>query len=112
MLGWQQNSFQKSFKINSDGISEFTMEQIQAKAATMGLTEGLTAQAVAMANDADFTAKAKTGKLKWGDAIKDSKIDAEDLAKALEKKRKAQRKAIRIITRFLESRNRGLRKYR
>ena len=85
MLGWQQNSFQKSFKITSDGISEFTMEQIQAKAAAMGLTEELTAQAVAMASDANFTAKAKTGKLKWIDAVNDSKVDLDELSNALRK---------------------------
>lgn len=85
MLGWQENSFQKSFKITSDGISEFTMEQIQAKAAAMGLTEELTAQAVAMASDANFTAKAKTGKLKWIDAVNDSKVDLDELSNALRK---------------------------
>ena len=85
MLGWQQNSFQRSFKITSDGISEFTMEQIQAKAAAMGLTEELTAQAVAMASDANFTAKAKTGKLKWLDAVNDSKVDLDELNNALRK---------------------------
>lgn len=92
-----QKTFADQFKVGKDGISEFTMEQIQAKAAAMGLTEELTAQAVAMANDADFTAKAKTGKLKWSDAVKDSKIDAEDLAKALEKSGKLDEDTLKIL---------------
>lgn len=37
------------FKINSSGISEFTMAQTQAKASAMGLTDALTNELMAMA---------------------------------------------------------------
>ena len=80
-----QKTFANQFRIGSKGVSEFTMQQIQAKAAAMGLTEELTAQAVAMASDADFTAKARTGKLKWIDAVDDSKVDLDELSDALKK---------------------------
>ena len=33
----------KNFKIGTDGLSDFTTAQIQAKAAAMGLTDSLTA---------------------------------------------------------------------
>lgn len=56
-----QKTFSSQFKINGNGISEFTMEQIKAKSAAMGLTSELTAQTVAIAKDADFSAKAATG---------------------------------------------------
>lgn len=80
-----QKTFANQFRIGSEGVSEFTMQQIQAKAAAMGLTEELTAQAVAMASDADFTAKARSGKLKWIDAVDDSKVDLDELSDALKK---------------------------
>ena len=80
--------FKNSFKIGSDGVSEFTMEQIQARAAAMGLTEELTAQTVAMAKDADFTAKARTKKLTWKKAIEDSAIGVDELYDTLKSKNK------------------------
>ena len=69
MLGWQTSSFNEFLKIDSSGISQYTMEEIKAKSAVLGLTDELTTQAVALAKDADFTAKAATGKLTWGKAI-------------------------------------------
>lgn len=75
--------FKKQMRINTDGLSEFTMAQIQAKAASLGLTDSLTSQVVALANDADFSAKAATGKLTWKKAISDSKIGADDLIDSL-----------------------------
>lgn len=71
------------FKINSSGISEFTMEQTKAKASAMGLTNALTNELIAMSNDADFSAKAATGKLTWGKALEDNKISVADLGRAL-----------------------------
>ena len=87
-----QKTFANQFRIGSEGVSEFTMQQIQAKAAAMGLTEELTTQAVAMASDADFTAKAKTGKLKWADAVNDSKVNLDELSEALRKTGKVSEK--------------------
>lgn len=77
-------SFKSQMKINADGVSEYTMAQIQAKAAAIDLTDSLTTEAVAMASDADLSAKAATGKLTYGKAIKDNIDDAEELMKALE----------------------------
>lgn len=71
------------FKINSSGISEFTMAQTQAKASAMGLTDALTNELMAMASDADFSTKAASGKLTWGQALNDNKISITDLGKAL-----------------------------
>ena len=89
--------FKNSFKIGSDGVSEFTMEQIQARAAAMGLTEELTAQTVAMAKDADFTAKARTKKLTWKKAIEDSTIGVDDLYDTLKSKNKLKKKDFDIL---------------
>lgn len=77
--------FNKQMKINTDGVSEFTMAQIRAKAAAMDLNDSLTSEVVAMAKDADFTAKAATGKLKWKDVIKDTTVDNDILNKSLKK---------------------------
>lgn len=83
MLGWQTSSFNEFLKIDSSGISKYTMEEIRAKSAVLGLTDELTAQAVALAKDADFTAKAATGKLTWGKALADAGDDVEDIGKIL-----------------------------
>lgn len=64
MQNYQKDSFNSLFKVDSSGISEYTMEQIKAKASVVGLNESLTAQAVALASDADFTAKAAPKELK------------------------------------------------
>lgn len=69
MFGWQQKSFDLAFQIGADGISEYTMEQIKAKSAVMGLNDELTAQALALASDADFTAKASAKKITYKDAV-------------------------------------------
>ena len=74
----------KNFKIGTDGLSDFTTAQIQAKAAAMGLTDSLTAELIAIGKDATFTQKAASGKLTWGKALKDTKIDTQDFVKALE----------------------------
>ena len=57
MFGWQQKSFDLAFQVGADGISEYTMEQIKAKSAVMGLNDELTAQALALASDANLPQK-------------------------------------------------------
>ena len=69
MFGWQQKSFDLAFQVGADGISEYTMEQIKAKSAVMGLNDELTAQALALASDANFTAKASAKKITYKDAV-------------------------------------------
>ena len=69
MPGWQQEAFNSAFNIGADGISEYTTEQIKAKSAVMGLNDELTAQALAFASDADFTAKASQKKITYKDAV-------------------------------------------
>lgn len=81
MLGWQEKSFNEFLKLDSSGISEYTMEQIKDKAAVLGLTDSLTSQAVAKAKDADFIAKISAKTLAWGDALKDNSVDIADLKK-------------------------------
>lgn len=90
MLGWQKGSFDEFLKLDSSGISKYTMEEIRAKSAVLGLTDELTAQAIALAKDADFTAKASTGKLTYRDALKDNKNSITDIGKALEKSDKLE----------------------
>lgn len=94
MQNYQKDSFNSLFKVDSSGISEYTMEQIKAKASVVGLNESLTAQAVALASDADFTAKAASGKLKFKDAFSDSKTDIHEFGEALKKSGKLSEKQI------------------
>ena len=83
MQNWQKDSFKYAFQIDSSGISKYTSEEIKAKSATMGLSDELTAQALAMASDADFSTKAATGKLTWGKALEDGAISTQELVEAL-----------------------------
>lgn len=78
-----KNSFDGLLRLNSNGISQYTMEQIRAKAAVLGLTDSLTIQAVAMAKDADFSAKAATGTLTFGKALDKGIGSTDELANAL-----------------------------
>lgn len=73
----------KEFKIGTEGISEFTTAQIEAKAAAMELTDSLTTELISIGKDATLSQKAATGKLTWGKALQDTKIEIEDLVKAL-----------------------------
>lgn len=97
MQNYQKDSFNSLFKVDSSGISEYTMEQIKAKASVVGLNESLTAQAVALASDADFTAKAATGKLKFKDAFADSKTDIHEFGEALKKSGKLSGDQIKYL---------------
>lgn len=97
MQNYQKDSFNSLFKVDSSGISEYTMEQIKAKASVVGLNESLTAQAVALASDADFTAKAASGKLKFKDAFSDSKTDIHEFGEALKKSGKLSEKQIKNL---------------
>lgn len=98
MLGYQSDSFKQLLKIDSNGVSAFTMEQIKAKAATLGLTDSLTAQAVALASDADFTAKAATGKLTFGKAFSDTSLDIEQFGKLVKNSGKLSEDQIKVLT--------------
>ena len=84
MLGWQKKSFNAFLGLDSNGISQYTMEQIRAKSAVLGLTDSLTIQATAMAKDADFSAKAATGKFTLKNALDDNVTSFEDFGKTLE----------------------------
>lgn len=79
------SAFNKQFKVGADNISEYTMSQIQAKAAVLGLSDELTTQAMAMANDADFITKSRAQRLTWGKALKDNTVDIRELDKAYRK---------------------------
>lgn len=61
--------FNKQFRINVDGVSEFSKAQIEAKANAIGLTDSLKNEVLAMASDASMTDKLRTGKLTWTKAI-------------------------------------------
>lgn len=95
-----KDALSKMFKIDSSGISKFTMEQTKAKASAMGLTDALTSELMAMASDADFSTKAATGKLTWGQALEDSKISVTDLGKALFKSENVSDAAKDALKRF------------
>lgn len=103
MLGWQTSSFNEFLKIDSSGISQYTMEEIRAKSAVLGLTDELTTQAVALAKDADFTAKAATGKLTWGKAIATAGDNIDEVGNALLKSGKLSDNAKQNLQAILDS---------
>ncbi len=70
-------------KIKETGSSEYTMAEIQQKSSLFGFSDSLTKEMTALAKDADLSAKAATGKLKFADALKDSEISTKDLGDAL-----------------------------
>ncbi|MBC5745867.1 hypothetical protein FMM74_020515 [Lachnospiraceae bacterium MD308] len=83
MTGDIKKSFNNFLRLNSNGISQYTMEQIRAKSAVLGLTDSLTIQATAMAKDADFSAKAATGTLTFGKALDKGIGSTDELVHAL-----------------------------
>lgn len=103
MLGWQTSSFNEFLKIDSSGVSKYTMEEIKAKSAVLGLTDELTTQAVALAKDADFTAKAATGKLTWGKAIATAGDNIDEVGNALLKSGKLSDNAKQNLQAILDS---------
>lgn len=106
-LAEMPNILQKSFGNHFDikeGISQYTMEELKAKTAIMGLNDSLAAQTIAMAKDADFTAKAASGKLTFGKAIKQNSGSIDEIANALEKSGKLDKSALILLD---EDRNLG-----
>lgn len=101
----------KEFKIGTDGISEFTTANIQAKAATMGLKDSLITELVAMGKDATFTQKAVTGKLTFGKALKDNSLTFEDFGKSLEKSNKLTKLQADSLTGLAEKFGRNSKNY-
>lgn len=98
-----KDSLLSEFKIGSDGISEFTTSQIEAKSAALGLTESLTNELIAFGSDATLSAKAASGKLKWVDAIKDSKNETEELYNLLSRNQKLPTKEFNHLTDIAET---------
>lgn len=78
-----QQSFNESFKVGKNGISEFSTEQIKTKASVMGLNDALTKQALSLANDAGLYQKAAAGNLTFSKAIELNINNASDLVDAL-----------------------------
>ena len=78
-----QQSFNESFKVGANGISEFSTEQIKTKASVMGLNDALTKQALSLANDAGLYQKAAAGNLTFSKAIELNINNASDLVDAL-----------------------------
>lgn len=75
--------FNKQFRINADGVSEFSKAQIEAKANAIGLTDSLKNEVLAMASDATMTDKLRTGKLTWAKAIDTAGDSINDVGDAL-----------------------------
>lgn len=66
-------------KIGENGLSEYSMADIQAKSSMLGFGDSLTTELTALAKDADLTAKAATGKLSFAEALKDGTISTDEL---------------------------------
>ena len=112
MQNVHKNLLNKEFKINTDEISEFTSAQIQAKAAAMGLTDSLTTELIAMGKDAIFTQKAATGKLTWGDALKDTNVSIEHIGDALLKSDTVSKEAKNTLKTVIETSGKASESYK
>lgn len=97
MLNTHVQGINRNFKINSEGISEFTSAQIQAKASAMGLTDSLTTELIALGKDATFTQKATTGKLTFGEALRNNIGSVEEIGDALKKSGKLDDSLIKTL---------------
>lgn len=75
--------FNSQFKIGENGLSDFTEEQIRAKAATLGFSDSLVDEAAALGKDADLSTIAKGSKITYADAMKDTRVSTMDLANSL-----------------------------
>lgn len=95
----------KEFKLNANGLSEFTSEQIKAKSASMGLTDSLTTELIAMGKDATFTEKLAAGKITWGDALKDTSVNIDLIGDALMKSNNVSKDAKKALEAVAESTN-------
>ena len=95
----------KEFKINTNGLSEFTTAQIQAKAATMSLTDSLTTELIAMGKDATFTQKVASGKLTWGKAVNEFGDNLDEIGTKLLESGKLSDKMHNRLSAVLDSGN-------
>lgn len=94
--------FNKQFRINADGVSEFSKAQIEAKANAIGLTDSLKDEVIAMASDATITDKLRTGKLTWAKAIDTAGDSINDVGDALIKSGKLGKKNGEILKKVID----------
>ena len=94
--------FNKQFRINSEGISEWSKYQIEAKANAIGLTESLKNEVIAMASDATITDKLRTGKLTWAKAIDTAGDSINDVGDALIKSGKLGKENGEILKKVID----------
>lgn len=83
LSGDDLTKFKSIMKIGENGLSEYNMADIKAKSSMLGFGDSLTNEITALAKDADFTAKAATGKLTFAKALEDGTISTEELGDAL-----------------------------
>ena len=94
--------FNKQFRISSEGISEWSKSQIEAKANAIGLTESLQNEVMAMAKDATITDKLKAGKLTWAKAIDEAGDSINEVGDALIKSGKLQKDDAEALQKIMD----------
>lgn len=95
-------SLKQSLNVNDKGISEFTTEQIEAKAKVWGFNEEMTKQALAFANDANLAARAADKTLTYGKAISENTSYGTQLIKILKEQGKLDENALKHLSKFAE----------
>lgn len=95
-------SLKQSLNVNDKGISEFTTEQIEAKAKVWGLNEEMTKQALAFANDATLATRAADKTLTYGKAINENLSYGTELVKILKEKGKIDDKGLTKLSSLTE----------
>lgn len=95
-------SLKQSLNVNDKGISEFTTEQIEAKAKVWGLNEEMTKQALAFANDATLATRAADKTLTYGKAISENTSYGTQLIKILKEQGKLDENTLKPLSKFAE----------
>ena len=103
LQGTVLDNFNKQFHISSEGISEWSKAQIEAKSSAIGLKESLTNEVVAMAKDASITDKIKTGKLTWIEALDKAGNSVDEFGDALLKSGKLSDNSKNVLENVLGS---------
>ena len=103
LQGTVLDNFNKQFHISSEGISEWSKAQIEAKSSAIGLKESLTNEVVAMAKDASITDKIKTGKLTWIEALDKAGNSVDEFGDALLKSGKLSDNSKNVLENILGS---------
>ena len=80
-------------------VSKYSLDQINKKGKALGLNSDDLNLILSKASDAGFFEKAKAGTITWNDALKDTKLDLDDIASGLKDTGKLDKTYLETIVR-------------